>query len=81
MSKVTENKPKEQGEEIREEFCGACIMIPAAMLGAGTAVAGANAKGKYQKYRKLMLWTGIIITLVSLFLTWLYLRRCKECSA
>lgn len=67
-------------DEVREDFCPSCLLLPAALLGAGTAAAGSQAKGKYQKYRKLMLWSGIIITVLSLLLTWWFLTRCKQCS-
>jgi hypothetical protein len=81
MSLMAKNKLDNEKNQVREDFCPSCVLIPLALAGAGTAAVGANAKGKYQKYRKLMLWVGIIVTIVSLLLTWWFLTRCKQCSA
>ena len=69
-------------KNVKEDFCGACLSIPIALIGAGTA-GGAQfgmTKGKYQKTRKLLLWTGISISVIALLLTVYFLtRKCSTC--
>jgi uncharacterized membrane protein YidH (DUF202 family) len=62
--------------EIREDFCGLCMVVPIALAGAG--VAGLSAK-EYKKRKWFMLSIGIIVVLVSLFLLWYY-QDCESCK-
>jgi len=78
MSQITNDQ---QSEQIKEPFCGACVAVPFALLGAGTAALGSQKKGSYQKYRKIMLWGGIIVTIVSILIALWFMRSCKTCSA
>lgn len=67
-------------DQVKEDFCPPCLMVAPMLLGAGTAVAGSQAKGKYQKYRKIMLWTGIITTILSILAAlWFLKSPCKQC--
>ena len=55
--------------DIKEEFCGACMAIPFALTGIGASVYGSTSKGKYkkqQKIKKYILIGGIILTLISI---------------
>ena len=65
-------------KEIREDFCGACLAIPVALAGAGAAGVGAN-KGGHSKTKKIMLWGGLGVTLVTVIIAVIYLMRCKSC--
>ena len=68
---------KEQ-EESKEEFCGACLAIPAALAGVGAAGVGAK-KGSHDKMKKILLWGGIAVTVISVAIAIIYLIRCKDC--
>lgn len=68
-------------KNVRENFCGACFTVPLALIGAGTAAVGSQQRGQYKKYRKIALWGGIAITLLSILVTFWFLKRCKQCSA
>lgn len=60
--------------DVKENFCGACLTIPLAFAGAGTAF-GAEKKAQLQKW-------AIIFTVVSVLLTvyFVYYRNCKACK-
>lgn len=64
--------------EVKEPFCGACLAIPAALAGAGAAGVGAK-KGSHDKTKKILLWGGIAITLISAIIAIWFLTRCKTC--
>ena len=61
----------------KEEFCGACLTVPVAFAGAGAASYGI--KGKHKKMKKIMLWSGLIITLLSIIISIYFLFRCQKC--
>jgi len=64
--------------EVREDFCGMCMAVPIALAGAG--VAGLSSKGDYQKRKRIMISTGVVVLLISLFLLWYY-QDCTSCKA
>ena len=62
--------------ETKEDFCGACAAVPLALIGAGTAGVGAK---KHGTTKKIMLWTGVGLTILSVIIVIIYLSTCKEC--
>ena len=66
-------------EDTREDFCGACIALPLAMAGAGLSVSGGRKKGDFQKYRKLALWGGLGLVLISIIIGIYYFKTCSSC--
>lgn len=64
-------------EDIKEEFCGACVALPLALVGAGTA--GLGSKGSHNKTKNIMLWGGIVLTVISLIVAIYFITRCKNC--
>jgi hypothetical protein len=63
-------------EEIKEEFCGACAAVPLALVGATSAGFGGK---KHGTTKKIMLWGGIGLTVISIIIVIWYLSTCKEC--
>jgi hypothetical protein len=59
---------------VKENFCGACLTIPLAFAGAGTAI-GAEKKAKLKQW-------AIILTVVSVILTiyFVYIKKCNTCK-
>ena len=59
---------------IKENFCGACLTIPLAFVGAGTAI-GAETRVTLKRW-------AIIITIVSVLLTvyYVYVKKCTTCK-
>ena len=72
------NVHKDENSEIKEEFCGACLAIPAALAGVGAAGMGAK-KGGHSKMKKILLWGGITVTVISALIAVIYLLKCKNC--
>ena len=69
---------KEREDETREGFCGACLAVPLALAGAGAAGVGAK-KGGHGKMKKILLWGGVGLTVVTVVVAVIYLVRCKNC--
>lgn len=65
-------------EDIKEPFCGACLAVPLAIAGAGTAGAGSSKKNK--KLRKLLVWGGVIVSVISIIVAIYFITRCQECT-
>lgn len=68
--------------DVKEEFCGACIAGVAALAGAGASSYGAGTKGKHKKKKKILFWSGVATVVISLALIYyfLYIKKCKECA-
>lgn len=67
--------------EIKEEFCGACLAVPMAMLGAGISAYGAKNKPDYKSTKNMTLWIGIGITIISIIIgLYFILSKCEECK-
>ncbi len=64
-------------EEIREDFCPACVAVPLALAGAGTSK---TTQGKTSTMSKIIFWLSIIITILSIVVAIWYFTRCKECA-
>jgi hypothetical protein len=64
--------------EHKEEFCGACLAVPAALAGVGAAGVGAKKDG-HAKTKKILLWGGIVVTLISSIVAVVYITKCKDC--
>ena len=62
----------------REDFCGACVAIPLAIVGTGAVGVGAK-KGSYGKRKKIIMFVGVAVTLISLGVAIYFLTRCKDC--
>lgn len=67
----------EKKEDVVENFCGACLAVPLAIAGAGTA--GVAAKGSHGKTKKILLGVGITVVIISLIIGIVYLAKCKKC--
>jgi hypothetical protein len=62
---------KHNEEEIKEDFCPSCLVMPLAFVGAGAVVAGNKIPNKHKKWKKAMLISGVA-TLVFLILLVIY---------
>tara|TARA_Y100000389_G_C17420770_1_gene496575 strand:- start:517 stop:732 length:216 start_codon:yes stop_codon:yes gene_type:complete len=66
-------------ENVKEDFCGACLAVPLAMAGAGTAVGTSDYKNK-KKWKKILFVGGIVVAVISIIIAVWYLRTCKSCK-
>ena len=77
---------KNDNEDIKEPFCGACLAIPFAMAGVGaSAYGGSNSRGGHKKQKKWALWSlwgGIFVVIISIIIAIYYLRvkKCVDCG-
>lgn len=70
-----------QSKDIREDFCGACLMVPFAFAGAGASAYGANAKKGYKNQKKILFWSGVVTVVIALFIAIWYLKsECSDCK-
>jgi hypothetical protein len=69
-------------DDTKEPFCGPCLAIPLALAGVGTATAGAAEIGDHKKRKKILLISGITLTLLSAAIAvyFLFIRKCKSCA-
>lgn len=65
--------------DIKEEFCMACMAVPLAFAGVGVSAYGANSRGRHKKSKKIALWLGVITIIISLITAIYYLTSCKTC--
>jgi hypothetical protein len=63
-------------DDTKEDFCGACAAVPLALVGAGTAGFGTK---KHGKTKKIMLWTGLILTVLGVVIATWYVSTCSDC--
>jgi hypothetical protein len=71
--------------DIREDFCGACLAIPAAIIGGVSAGAGSKIKSSTkdsQKKKKTFLIISIVSFIISVIIAMYFLvfKECKECK-
>lgn len=69
-------------EDIKEDFCPACLAVPLAMAGAGAGIAGTMDKGKKHKTQKKMLvWVGVltVVFAVLFIIYYKFIKKCEEC--
>jgi uncharacterized membrane protein YbjE (DUF340 family) len=72
----------EKDQNVKEEFCGACLAIPLALAGAGAGSVGSNKRGKHKKMRKTMMIIGVITVVISIILGvyYLWIKDCSDCA-
>ena len=73
----------ENKEEIKEDFCPSCLIVPLAVVGTGAATAGELVPQKHKKWKKVLLWSGVltIISVVALIIYYhINKENCKSCK-
>jgi uncharacterized membrane protein YidH (DUF202 family) len=70
-------------EDIKEDFCGACIAAPLAIAGSGVIFYNSknSSRKTYKLQKKISLWVAIILIIVSLGIAFYYSKTCEECKA
>lgn len=67
-------------QEVKEEYCGACIAGVAALAGVGTATVN-NSTTKNRQTKKIIFYTSITVSIISIIiLIYLIMKKCKECE-
>lgn len=77
---TTKEYTNENGD-VKEGFCGACVAVPLAMIGAGASAYGSG-NGSHDQTKTIVFWAGvatvIISTLVAIY--FLFIKDCKDCK-
>jgi len=60
----------------KEDFCGACLAVPLALVGGSTALASKNS---HKQRKKIIFFVGLAVTLLSFVLGLIFLMKCKKC--
>jgi len=74
-----------QNTIIKEDFCGACLALPLAFAGAGTATANAyqskpvEENGEKSKFGGIFFWS-VVISVLGLVATVWFMSDCKSCG-
>jgi len=69
-------------EEIKEDFCPACLAVPLAFVSAGAGVYGSSGSRKnYRRKKKICLISSVITLISACFIAYYYLsiKNCKKC--
>ena len=77
------DKTKHLTEEVKEDFCGACLVTPLIFAGMGMAAAGGTLSGKHRKWKKALLISAVITLLMCVGFGVYYLMNkdnCIECK-
>ena len=79
---MTQTLNEKNKEDIKEEFCMACLAIPLAFAGVGTSAYGASSRGSHKSQKKWALWGGIAVILISILITvyYLWIKKCVDCG-
>jgi hypothetical protein len=75
---MTNKEENAENKNTKEDFCGACVAVPLAMAGLGAA-AGSDLQSK-KKWKKVIFFSGIAISLISIGVAIWYLAYCKSCT-
>jgi hypothetical protein len=66
-------------EDVTEDFCAACVMLPVAMVGAGVAGQQTSFSSK-RKSKRWIFWISVVLTTIILAITIWYFTRCSSCK-
>ena len=66
--------------DTKEEFCGACLAIPFAIAGTGASIYGSKSKGTQRTKKRILLWGGLVTTMISVLIIIYFVRTCSDCA-
>ena len=67
-------------EDTKEDFCGACAVVPLAFMGVGASAYGSSSKGSNKKMKKILLWSGLISVIITIAIAYYFLKNCSDCQ-
>ena len=73
---MSNNNSKEK--DVKEEFCAPCLSLLPAGLGLAGVGLGVSAK-KTRKWKNIVLWSSVALTVVSIAVFILWKRKCTSC--
>lgn len=68
-------------DDVKEDFCGACLLAPLAMSGAAAGViAGGESKKKRDAKNKRNMFIGVALTIAGILMYMMYTNGCTSCN-
>ena len=67
-------------EDIKEDFCPSCLIVPLAFAGAGATAAGQGISNSHKKMKKILMLTGVVSVVSTLLLVIYYFLFKNNCS-
>ena len=66
-------------EDVKEDFCPSCLIVPLAVAGAASTAAGSQVSGKHKLMRKVLFYSGVItVASVLVILFYMFVLKKKE---
>jgi len=74
-------KLNKKDQEVKEEFCGACLAIPIALVGIGASRYESNSRIEYKKQKKWIFYGGVIVITISILIIiyYIWIKKCSTC--
>ena len=71
---------KDKNQDIKEDFCGACVSVVPALIGAGGIVGSSSGiGGVYNSTKKIVFIVSIVLIIISIIIFIYYKNNCKSC--
>jgi hypothetical protein len=70
-------------DEIKEDFCPSCLVVPLAFAGASATAAGKTMNNSHKKMKQVLFVSGIITIIITLLVGFYYLvlkEKCTSCT-
>jgi hypothetical protein len=70
-------------EEVKEDFCPSCLVVPLAFAGASATAAGQTMGNSHKKMKKILVISGIVTITVTVLVGMYYLffrEKCTSCT-
>lgn len=71
---------KQSENEVKEDFCPSCLLMPLSFVGTGALVAGGTLPKKHKKWKKGLLISGIVTFISLIILLVYYFMTRKNCK-
>lgn len=72
---------KESEDEVKEDFCPSCLVMPLAFVGTGAMVAGGVVPQRHKKWKRALMITGIITLISLIMMVMYYFFMMKGCNS
>ena len=70
-------------EDVKEDFCPSCLIVPLAFAGAGATTVGGTMTKNHKKWKNVLLISGVITIISTIGLVIYYFMNkddCKSCK-
>lgn len=67
------------GDDMREDFCASCLVVPLALAGASATGVAVSTSNKNKMRKKILLWSGIATIVLAVLIGVYYLMNKETC--